>query len=198
MTTTYLGGDGRGRLLLLMLMLLLRMLLLLVLLLLVLLLLLRRLRRRLLFAARISGRRLRLGYGVEHVVEPVALVVVQRHGPAVALGHAALGQQRGRDRVAPGPRLHGRGHGLAVGRRELQRGAEPLPVGPPLQQARGRGARGRRARVPGQQLPLAHALVAVVAVVRDVPAIRTEGNGDWASETEGVADGSGDKGGCFG
>lgn len=133
------------------------------------LLLLRRLRRRMLSARRVPGRRLRLGYRVEHVVEPVALVVVQRDGPAVALSHTALGQQRRGDRVAPRPRLHGRGHRLAVGRDELQRGAEPLPVGPPLQQARGRGARGRRARVPGQQLPLAHALVAVVTVVRDVP-----------------------------
>jgi len=84
-------------------------------------------------ADRISGRRFHFGYGVEHVIEPVSLVVVQRHGPSAALGDAPLGQQGGSDRVAPGPRLHAGGHRLAVGHRELQRRVEPLLVCPPFQ-----------------------------------------------------------------
>lgn len=129
----------------------------------------RRRRRRPLFA-RMTGRRFHLGYGVEHVVEPVPLVVVQRHRPAVALGDAAVGQQSRGHGLAPGPRLYaGRGR-AAVGHGELQRRVEPLPVGPPLQQTRRRRPGGRRARVPGQQLPLAHALVTVVTAVGHVPA----------------------------
>lgn len=110
-----------------------------------------------------------LGYGVEHVIEPVPLVVVQGHGPSVALGHAPFRQQGRRDRVAPGPRFHAGGHRLAVGHGELQRRVEPLPVGPPLQQTGGRRPGRRRARVTGQQFPLAHALVTVVTVVGNVP-----------------------------
>lgn len=123
--------------------------------------------------AGMAGRHFHLGDGVEHVIEPVPVVVVERDRPSGALGDAPLGQQRGRHGVATGPRLHARGHRLAVRHRELQRGVEPLPVRSPLQQTRRRGPRGRRARVTGQQFPLAHALVAVVTVVGHVPLTRT-------------------------
>lgn len=116
----------------------------------------------------ISWWHFHFGNGVEHVVEPVFLVVVKRYGPSVTLGDTAFGQKGWCNRVTPSPRFHARGHHLSVRHRKFQRGVESFPVGPPFQKTWSRRSGWWRARVTGQQFPLTYVFVAIVPVIGNI------------------------------